>query len=41
MLSAEGFAIPGFCLISCKLADLACWLEGVMCSLQDAEGGFC
>ena len=40
MLSAERFVAPGFCLILCKLADSACLLEGVVCSLQDVEGGF-
>ena len=41
MLSAERFIAPGFCLISCKLADSACLLGRVVCSLHDAEGGFC
>ena len=41
MLCAERFVAPGFCLISYKLADSACWVDGVVCSLQDVEGGFC
>ena len=41
MLSAERLVALGFCLISCKLADSACWLEGMVCSLKDVEGGFC
>ena len=41
MLSAERFVAPWFCLISCKLADSTCWLEGVVCSLPDVEVGFC
>ena len=41
MLSAERFVAPGFRLISYKLTDSSCWLEGVVCSLQDVEGGFC
>ena len=41
MLSAECFVAPAFCLISCKLRDSACWLEVVVCILQDVEGGFC
>ena len=40
-LSAERLVALGFCLISCKLVDSACWLEGVVCSLQDVKGGFC
>ena len=41
MLSAERFVAPGFCLILRKLAESACWLEGLVCSWQDVEGGFC
>ena len=41
MLSAETFAAPGFCLILCKLAEPACWLEGVVCTFQAAKWKFC
>ena len=41
MLSAERFIALRFCLTSCKLADSACWLEGMFCSLQGVGGGFC
>ena len=37
MLSAERFVAPRFFLISCKLVGPACWLEGMVCSLQDVE----
>ena len=40
ILSVESFVAHGFYLILSKLAQSACWLEGVVCPLQDVEGGF-
>ena len=39
MLSAERFVAPGFRLILRSLVESACWLEDVVCSLQDVKGG--
>ena len=41
MLSAERFVAAGFYLILRQLAQSTCWLEGLVCSLQDVKGGFC
>ena len=41
MLSSERFVALGFCLILRKLAESACWLEGVVGSLQDVAEWFC